>query len=50
MVIAPPLPGLNLMDCESCLPAMQLSLETSQPNNWGIWCYLDCQVDAKLST
>ena len=33
-----------------CLPAMQLSLETSQPNNWRIWCYFDCQIDAKLST
>jgi len=33
-----------------CLPAMQLSLETSQPNNSRIWCYLDCQIDAKLLT
>jgi len=30
------------------MSAMQLSLETS-PNNWWIWCYLDCQTDAKLS-
>jgi len=33
-----------------CLPDMQLSLDTSQPNNWRIWCYLFCQIDAKLST
>jgi len=33
-----------------CLSAMQLSLETSQPNNWRIWCYMECQIDAKLST
>jgi len=28
-----------------CLLAMQLSPETSQPNNWRIWCYSDCQND-----
>jgi len=37
---------LNLM----CLPTMQLSLETSQSDNWRIWCYMDCQIDARVST
>jgi len=33
-----------------CLPVCNLALKLLSQNNWRIWWYLDCQIDAKLST
>jgi len=49
-VIAPPLSGLNLMECEIYVFAgYATSSQTSQPNNWRVWYYSDSKLMCRIA-